>query len=154
VNKHRPNVYADEEGKMEMFLDREEVGENMVGDGLEVTIDWVEGVCGEGGGNDPLVVWLVNVLVDAWMVFQSVNPVNAVIGEDEEPRSQIWIQKRSEKREKSAYAGIERKNQAQPCSSTLSYSLEYPRTSPSNQGSVKSIITGKLCRLIAISCRT
>ena len=157
VNKHRPNVYTDEEGQMEMLLDREEVGEDVVREGLEVTVDWVESICGEGGGNDPLVVWLVDVLVDERVVFQSVNPVDAVISEQEEPKIKFGFRTKRgnvEKLEKSAYAGIERKNQAQPCSSMLSYSLEYPRTSPSNQGSVKSIITGKLCRLILISCRT
>ena len=61
----------------------------MVWEGLEVTVDWVESVCGEGSGHDPLVVWLVDVLVDKRMMFQSVNPVNAVIGADEEPDNQI-----------------------------------------------------------------
>ena len=48
----------------------------------------MEGVCGEGGGYDPLVVWLVDVLVDTWVVLQSMDPVNAVIGEEEEPNNQ------------------------------------------------------------------
>ena len=59
----------------------------MVRERLEVTVDWMESVCGEGGGNDPLVVWLMDVLVNAWVVFQSMNPVDAVISEDEEPRN-------------------------------------------------------------------
>ena len=84
-----------------MFLDGEEVGEDVVRERLEVTVDWVESVCGEGGGNDPLVVWLVDVLVDERVVFQSVNPVNAVIGEEEEPKSQIMIQERSEETRRS-----------------------------------------------------
>jgi len=154
VNEHRPNVHTDEEGEVEMFLDGEEVGEDMVGEGLEVPVEWVESVCGEGGGHDPLVVRLVDVLVDTWVVFPSVNPVNAVISEDKEPNIQIQIQRRMTKLKKCTYAGIERKNHAQPYSSTLSYNLEYPKTSPSNHGRVKSIITGKLRRLIAISCRT
>jgi len=93
VNEHRPNVHPDKECEVEMLLDGEEVGEYMVGEGLEVTVEWVESVCGEGRGHDPFVVWLVDVLVDTWVVFPSVNPVNAVISEDEEPNSQILIQR-------------------------------------------------------------
>ena len=88
VDKHRPNIHAHEECKVEVFLDREEVREDMVGERLEVTVDGVESVCGEGGGYDPLVVWLVDVLVDTWVVLQSMDPVNAVIGEEEEPNNQ------------------------------------------------------------------
>jgi len=85
VNKHGPNVDADEKCEVEVFLNGDDVGEDVVGERLEVTVDWVESVCGEGGGDDPLVVWLVDVLVDKGMVFQSVDPVNAVIGADKEP---------------------------------------------------------------------
>ena len=89
VNEYRPHVYADEEREMEMFLDREEVGKDMVGDGLEVPVNWMESVCGERGGDDPLMVWFVDVLVYGWVVFQSMNPVNAVIGEQEEPKIRL-----------------------------------------------------------------
>lgn len=85
VDEDRPDIHADEEGEVEVFLDGEEVWEDMVGERLEVPVEWVESVCGEGGGNDPLVVWFVDVFVDEWVVFQSMNPVNAVIGEDKEP---------------------------------------------------------------------
>ena len=86
MNEYRPDVYTDEEREMEMFLDREEVGKDMVGERLEVPVDWMESVCGERGGDDPLVVWFVDVLVDGRVMFQSMNPVNAVISEQEEPK--------------------------------------------------------------------
>lgn len=89
VNEHRPDVHADEEDEMEVFLYREEVGEDVVGERLEVPVEWVKSVRGEGGGDDPLVVWFVDVFVDEWVVFQSVDPVNAVIGEDKEPNNQV-----------------------------------------------------------------
>jgi len=85
VNEDRPNVHADEKGEVEVFLNGEDVGEDVVGERLEVTVDGVESICGEGGGYDPFVVWLVDVLVDKGVMFQPVNPVNAVIGADEEP---------------------------------------------------------------------
>ena len=49
VNEHRPDVHPDEESEVEMFLNGEEVGEDVVGERLKVTVDWVEGVRGEGG---------------------------------------------------------------------------------------------------------
>ena len=89
VNEDRPDVHPHEEGEMEVLLYGEEVGENVIREGLEVPVEWVERVGGEGGGYDPFVVWLVNVLVDAGVVFPPVNPVDAVIGEHEEPGIQI-----------------------------------------------------------------
>ena len=87
VNEHRPDVHPHEERKMEVLLNGEEVGEDVVGEGLEVPIEWVECVGCEGGRYDPFVMWLVEVLVDPGVVLPSVNPVNAVVGEQEEPKS-------------------------------------------------------------------
>ena len=89
VNKHGPNVHTDKECEVEVFLNGEDVGEDMVGERLEVTVDWMESVCGEGGGYDPFVMWLVDVLVDKGVMLQPVDPVYAVIGADEEPDNQI-----------------------------------------------------------------
>jgi hypothetical protein len=153
VNEHRPDVDPNEEDKMEVFLNGEEVGKYVVGKRLEIAVDWVECVGGERGGYNPFVVWLVNVLVDEGVVFPSVNPVDAVIGEQEETTNRIH--KRNHKNtNRYTYVGIERKNQVQPYSSMLSYAFEYPKTSPSNHGRVNNIITGKLCKLITISCLT
>ena len=86
MNEHGPDVDSHEEGEVEMFLNGEEVGEDVVGKGLEVSVEWVEGVGGKGGGYDPFVVGLVYVLVDGWVVFPSVDPVNAVVRKHEEPK--------------------------------------------------------------------
>ena len=85
VNEHRPDIDADEEREVEMFLDGEEIGEDMVGERLEITVDWVESVRGEGGRYDPFVMGFVDVFVDEWVVLPSVDPVNAVVGEEQEP---------------------------------------------------------------------
>lgn len=53
----------------------------MVGHGLGETVERVEGVGGEGGGHNPLVVRLVQTLVDERMVQPTVDPVDAEIGE-------------------------------------------------------------------------
>jgi len=92
VNEHRPDVDSHEEGEVEVFLDGEEVGEDVVGEGLEVSVNGVEGIGGKGSGYDPFVVGLVHVLVDGWVVFPSVNPVNAVIRKHEEPRIKSRVQ--------------------------------------------------------------
>jgi hypothetical protein len=49
----------------------------MVWDGLEIAIEWVEGVRCEWSGNDPFVVWLVETLVDSGPVQPSVDKVDA-----------------------------------------------------------------------------
>ena len=85
VDENRPDVHAYEQDQVEVFLDGEEVGEDVVGEGLEVAVYWVEGVGSEGGRDDPFVVGLVDVLVDEWVVLPPVNPVNAVIREHKEP---------------------------------------------------------------------
>ena len=59
VNEHRPDVHAHEEDKMEVLLNREEVRKDVIGEGLEVTVEWVECVGCEWGGYDPFVVRLV-----------------------------------------------------------------------------------------------
>jgi len=89
VDEHRPNVHGNEQSKMKMFLNGEDVGEDVVGERLEVAVEWVESVCGEGGGYDPLVVWLVDVFVEERVVFPSMNPVDAVISEEKEPEIQL-----------------------------------------------------------------
>lgn len=85
VNEDRPDVHCHEKGEVEVLLDGEEVREDVVGEGLEVPVDRVECVSGEGSGYNPSVVWLVDVLVDEWVVFPPVDPVDAVVGEKKEP---------------------------------------------------------------------
>ena len=87
VNEHRPDVDRDEEDEMEVFLDGEEVGKDVVWQGLEIPVDWVECVGGKRCGYNPFVVWLVDVFVDAGVVFPTVDPVDAVIGEHKEPET-------------------------------------------------------------------
>ena len=59
----------------------------MIGDGLRIAVYWMEGVAGEWGRHDPLMVGLVNMLVQEWEVQPSVDPVDTIIREKEEPSS-------------------------------------------------------------------
>lgn len=66
VDEDGPDVDEDEQGDVGELLEREEEGEDVVGERLGEAVDRVEGVGGEGAGHDPLVVWFVQALVDAW----------------------------------------------------------------------------------------
>ena len=56
----------------------------MVGEALSVAIERVECVRGVGRRHDPLVVRLVEALVDERVMQSAVDPVNAEVGEHEE----------------------------------------------------------------------
>ena len=53
---------------------------------MSIAIQRMESMRSEWGGNNPLVVRLVYVLVKARMVFNTVDPINASISKDEEQR--------------------------------------------------------------------
>lgn len=65
-------------------MQREEKDVDMIGQALRVAVDGVEGVRGVRRWDDPLVVRLVNVLVQPRVVLDAVNPVDAKVGEEEE----------------------------------------------------------------------
>lgn len=65
-------------------MQREEEDEEVVWDRLQISVYGVECVRGEWCRDDPLVVGLVNVLVEHGMVQNSVDPVYAIIREEEE----------------------------------------------------------------------
>jgi hypothetical protein len=84
VDEDGPDVDEDEEGDVGEFLEREEEGEEVVGQRLGEAVDRVEGVRGEGGGHDPLVVRFVQAFVDCRVVEGAVDPVDAEVGEEDE----------------------------------------------------------------------
>lgn len=86
VNHDGPQVDKDEKTNIGYLLQREDEGENVVGKRLSEAVERVEGMAGEGSRHDPLVVSLVEVLIDEWEVQPSVSPVDAEIGKGEEER--------------------------------------------------------------------
>lgn len=93
VDEHRPEIDEDEEGDVGEFLEREDEGEDVVGEALGEAVHWVERVAGERRGHDPFVVRFVQRLVHPWVVQPSVDPVDAEIGEaDEEGELQDVVQ--------------------------------------------------------------
>jgi len=80
-----PELHKHEEAKVGELLEGEDEDEDVVGEGLEPAIKRVEGEGGEGGGNEPGVVGLVDVLVkEGNFVLEAVNPINRGVGEAEE----------------------------------------------------------------------
>jgi hypothetical protein len=86
VNQDGPNVDEDEEGDRGDLGQGKEEGEHVVWQALSVTIQWMESVRCERGRHDPLVVRLVDVLVDARVVQATVDPVDEGVGEHQEER--------------------------------------------------------------------
>ena len=58
--------------------------EEMVWHGLRVAVYRVEGMRGEGGGDNPFVVRFVDVFVDERDMQPAVKPVDAVVRKEEE----------------------------------------------------------------------
>jgi len=64
VNEDTPEVHKHKETEIKPSVQREEEDEQMIRHRLQVAIEGMECVGGEGCWNEPLVVWLVNILVD------------------------------------------------------------------------------------------
>ena len=65
-------------------MHREEEDKDMVGEGLRIAVHGMEGVRCKGRGDDPFVVGLVEAFVEEGNMQPSVNPIDAVVGEEEE----------------------------------------------------------------------
>lgn len=84
VDHDGPDVDEDEESHGGELGQREQEWEDVIWQTLGVSVKRVESVRGERRGHDPLVVGLVDVLVDARVVQAAVDPVDAEVGKDEE----------------------------------------------------------------------
>lgn len=95
------------------------------------------------------MVGLVQPFVAYGMVFPAVNPVDAVVRENQEAVI-TWInlgEYSCSKEEIGTYKNIEKMRYGHPYVSTSLYSMEYPMTSAWNHGKVKMIIEGKALML-------
>jgi hypothetical protein len=68
VNEHGPDVDEDEEGDVSKLLEGEDEGEHMVGQALSIAVQWMKGMRCIRCRHDPLMVGLVEVLVDGPVV--------------------------------------------------------------------------------------
>lgn len=84
MDQDGPDVDKGKENDVGELLEREQEGEDVVGQRLRVTVERVESMASVRAGHDPLVVRLVQVLVDLGVVEPAVNPVDAEVGEHDE----------------------------------------------------------------------
>lgn len=84
VDQDAPQVDKHEEADGHDTVKREDEGEDVVRQRLEVAIKRVESVTCVRRGDEPLVVRLVDVLVDSGVMLNPVDPVDEEVGEDKE----------------------------------------------------------------------
>lgn len=84
VDHHCPNIDEDEECDVRKLLKWQDEGKDVVWHRLRKAVEWMEGMRREWSRHDPLVVWLVEMLVDARMMESSVDPVDEEVGEQQE----------------------------------------------------------------------
>jgi len=64
MNKNTPEVHKHEETEIEPAVQRKDEDEQMIGHRLQVTVEGMKGMGCEGSWDQPLVVRLVNILVN------------------------------------------------------------------------------------------
>lgn len=83
VDENGPNLDEDEEAEISELLERENKREDVIGHALEEAVNRVEGDRGVWGRHDPLVVGLVQGLVDERVVQTAVDEVYEAVGEED-----------------------------------------------------------------------
>ena len=83
VDHDGPEIDKDEEKDIGEFLQRKHKGIHVIRKPLSEPVKGMESVGGKGSWHNPLVVRLVQPLVDQWVVQVSVDPVDAVVREAE-----------------------------------------------------------------------
>ena len=84
MDTNGPGVDKQKHGKIQIFLHGKQENENVVRHGLQVAIEWVEGMTGERRGYYPSMVRLVDTSVQQWMVQPTMDPVDTHVSEEQE----------------------------------------------------------------------
>ena len=84
VDKDGPDIDKSKQRNVGEFLQREEEGEHVVGDALREAVERVERMARKRGRHDPLVVRLVQALVEFGVVQPAMDPVDEEVGEGDE----------------------------------------------------------------------
>lgn len=94
VDDDGPDVDQHEEQDVRVLVQREDEREDVVWQTLGPAVERMEGVRGVGSRHDPLVVWLVQALVNHGVMQAAVDPVDEEIGEHEEERELEYVVQR------------------------------------------------------------
>lgn len=86
VNHDCPEIDEHKQSDVRPLLKWKDKREKMIRYALRESINWVESMGGKRSWHDPLVVWLVEVLVYQRMMQSSVDPVDEVVGKRNEER--------------------------------------------------------------------
>lgn len=84
VNGDGPYVNKHIKAQVEYLVQRKEERVNVVGESLKEAVDGVESVAGKGSRDLPDVVRFMEMLIDQFVMQETVNPVDAHVGEKEE----------------------------------------------------------------------
>ena len=104
----RPDVHKDEQRKIGPTVDGEDEWEEVVWNRLEVSIYGVERMRSKGRRHDPLVMGLVDMLIEEGKVQPAVNPVHQVVGEHQKPAQCDISTKGALNARRDIYQGIEK----------------------------------------------
>jgi len=84
VNEDSPDVDESEQSNIGQLLQWKDEREDVIWHALGETIEWVESMAGIRSRHDPLVVWLMECLVDHGMMQPAVYKVNEEVGKEYE----------------------------------------------------------------------
>ena len=86
TNEDGPDIDKGEQSNISQLVKREDEGKDMVWNALRITVKRVECMARVGSWHDPLVMWLVEVLVNEWVMKTPVDQVDEAIGERNKER--------------------------------------------------------------------
>ena len=84
VDKDGPHIDENKESNVRHLLEGEDEWEDVVWDGLSEAVEWVESMRRKWSRHNPLMMWLMERLIDQWVVQAAVNEVDEKVGEEEE----------------------------------------------------------------------
>ncbi len=86
MNQDRPHIDEDEQADISNLLQREDEWEDVVWDGLREAVKWVESMRRERRRHNPLVVRLMQRLINSRMMQTPMNQVDEEIRKEQEER--------------------------------------------------------------------
>jgi len=84
MDKDAPKINEDKEAEVHVSMQGKEEDKKMVWYRLGIAIDRVEGMRGEWSRNEPFVMRFVDSFVDERNVQPTVDPVDTIVGEEQE----------------------------------------------------------------------